>query len=177
MAAFTVIDHTELSGTTTSWSKASIPATYDHLLLVASVRGAGAGTSTAVNTNLGNGSVDTGANYSSTYLMAASATPLSGRFTSDTEIFGAYAPEASVTADTFATIKIWVPNYANTANFKQVLLSCAMENASTGTATWRRIQSAGLWQSTSAVTDLQLSEPASGFVQYSTFTLYGVTGA
>ena len=36
--AYTVIDHTELSGTTASWSKTSIPSSYDHLYLVWSAR-------------------------------------------------------------------------------------------------------------------------------------------
>ena len=39
MAAFTVIDHDEATGDITDWSKASIPSSYDHLLIVASTRG------------------------------------------------------------------------------------------------------------------------------------------
>ncbi len=84
---------------------------------------------------------------------------------------------ASTLADTFGTVKIWIPNYANTANFKQVIIEAAMENNSTTNSQWYLAQVAGLWSSTSAITNIELSEPNAGMAQYSTFTLYGVSGA
>ena len=38
MAAFTVIDHTELGASASSWTKTSIPSSYDHLYLEFSAR-------------------------------------------------------------------------------------------------------------------------------------------
>ena len=176
MPAFTVIDHTELTGTTTSWAEASIPASYDHLLLEASIRGTQAAYFNNLWIRVGNGSLDTGANYSSTYIHANGSTT-SGRATAQTKWAYQYIGSASTLADTFGTVKIWIPNYANTTDYKQVIIQTAVENNSTTTAQWFLAQVAGLWNSTSAITDIELSEPNVGMVQYSTFTLYGVTGA
>ena len=73
---------------------------------------------------------------------------------------------------------VWIPNYANTANFKQTLHQWAQENDSATDYEWFIGFIAGLWQDTSAVDQITLT-PLDGdnFVQYSTFTLYGVTGA
>ena len=178
MAAFTVIDHTELTGTTTSWAEASIPASYDHLLLEASIRGTQAAYFNNLWIRVGNGSLDTGANYSSTSLTTLNSSgPVSSRASGQTKWAYQYIGSASTLADTFGTLKIWIPNYSNTANFKQAIIQTAVENNSTTAAQWNLTQNAVLWSSTSAITDIEVSEPNVGMVQYSTFTLYGVTGA
>ena len=89
-----------------------------------------------------------------------------------------YLPAASSTADTFGSGTLWIPHYANTANFKQVLIQAACEGATTTDYQWGLALAAGLWSSTAAVNQITLG-PLTGtnFVQYSTFTLYGVTGA
>jgi hypothetical protein len=176
MAAFTVIDHTELGAAAASWSKTSIPSSYDHLLLKVSAR-----TDTAAH--LGNLMLrfnsDTGTNYSQTLLYANTSTPASARSTGLTSIY--YGPTvggASILADTFGAIKIWIPNYANTANFKQASIDGVIENNSTTNAQWNLHVAAGLWSSTAAINAVSLTDLAGGnLVQYSTFTLYGVTGA
>jgi len=178
MAAFTVIDHTELTGTTVAWAEASISASYDHLLLEASIRGGEASYWNNLWIRVGNGSLDTGANYSSTSLTTVnSGSPVSTRASGQTKWAYQYIGSASTLADTFGTLKIWIPNYANTANFKQAIIQTAVENNSTTGAQWNLTQNAVLWSSTSAITDIEVSEPNVGMVQYSTFTLYGVTGA
>ena len=178
MAAFTVIDHTELTGTTTAWAEASISASYDHLLLMASIRGANSAYWNNLWIRVGNGSLDTGANYSTTSLTTVnSGSPVSSRATGQTKWAYQYIAAATVLADTFSTLKIWIPNYANTDNFKQAIIQTAVENNSTTGSQWNLTQNAVLWSSTSAITDIEVSEPNSGMVQYSTFTLYGITGA
>ena len=176
MAAFTVIDHTELTGNATSYDKTSIPSSYDHLYLVISTR-----TDDVVYFDqLGlrfNG--DTGTNYSWTVMNAGTSTPSSSRGSSDTSIEYLYgATGTSALADTFGTMTMWIPNYANTANFKQTASRWAQENNSTTDWQWFVGVHAGLWASTAAVNQITLT-PLDGdnFVQYSTFTLYGVTGA
>ena len=80
-------------------------------------------------------------------------------------------------ADTFSTLKIWIPNYSNAANFKQDIIQTAVENNVTNGAQWYLSQTAGLWADQEAITDIGVSEPNSGMIQYSSFTLYGITGA
>ena len=175
MAAFTVIDHTELSGNAASYDVTSIPSSYDHLYLTTSTRTDDVVYSDQLGLRF-NG--DTGTNYSWTRLTTGTSTPYSSRGDTDTSIEGLYTPGSSADANTFGTMTMWIPNYANTANFKQTASRWAQENNSTTDWQWFVGVHAGLWASTAAVNQITLT-PLDGdnFVQYSTFTLYGVSGA
>lgn len=174
-ASFTVIGHTELGAAAASWTKNSIPSTYDHLYLVMSTRSA----SGAYWTNLYyNFNGDTGTNYSETNLYANSNGTVR-TYSANTGAFieySAYSVAGGSLANTFSTTTVWIPNYANTANFKPMLSMTAGENASTTNSQWIVMTGAALWQSTAAVNQITLV-PNADFLQYSTFTLYGVTGA
>ena len=179
MAAFTVIDHTELTGATASWSETSISSSYDHLLIVASIRSSKSSAYDKVGLQMGNGSLDTGTDYSMTNLQAfntASGAPTSSRIATgvwdDLELI--YIPADSATADTFGTVKIWIPNYTS-SNFKQAIMTSTAPNAST--SSWGIMITAGLWSSTDAVDCVGIKETGDDLMEYSTFTLYGVTGA
>ena len=175
MAAFTVIDHDELTGDAASWTSSTIASSYDHLLVKVSARQDGSYHYVNAYITL-NG--DTGSNYSHTSLRTDSAAVESNRNTSQGNIHYCQTPAASATADTFGTMTIWIPHYANTANFKQMVASSAAENASTTDSQWWLNQTAGLWHSTAAVTSITVDAYSTdNFVQYSTFTLYGITGA
>lgn len=176
MPVFTVIDHTELSGNAASYNVTSIPSSYDHLYLVISTR-----TDDVVYWDqLGlrfNG--DTGANYSHVRLNAGSDTPTGGYGLGTTSIQYLYgATGSSALASTFGTMTTWIPNYSSTVGFTQTLHDWAAENNSGTNWQWFIGMISGLWQDTSAVDQITLT-PLDGddFVQYSTFTLYGVTGA
>ena len=175
MAAFTVIDHTELGAAASSWDVTSIPSSYDHLLVKVSARQDGAYHYVNVYITL-NG--DTGNNYSHTTIRADSATIETNQNASRANIHYCMTPAASATADTFGAMTIYIPHYANTANFKQMIASSAAENASATDSEWWLNQTAGLWSDTSAVDQITIDAYSTDdFVQYSTFTLYGVTGA
>ena len=179
MAAFTVIDHTELGAAASSWDVTSIPTdgTYDHLMLKVSAR---TDRTTAYYDEMDiTLNADTGSNYSSTTLYAGSATPASTRNSSQAS--GAFfdCTSGNTLADTFSANTLWIPHYANTANYKQVLHESAVENDSTTDTRWYVLVTAMLWSATPAAVDQITLTPEAGddFVQYSTFTLYGVTGA
>jgi hypothetical protein len=180
MAAFTVIDHQELTGTTAYWDYGAITpiptdGTYDHLMLKVSARQDGAYDYVNVYITL-NG--DTGNNYSHTTIRTDSTTVESNRNTSRANIHYCMTPAASATANTFGAMTIWIPHYANTANFKQMIASSAVENDSTTNSEWWLNQTAGLWSSQSAVDQITVDAYSTDdFVQYSTFTLYGIKGA
>ena len=178
MAVFTVIDHTELTGTTVAWAEASISSSYDHLLLMASIRGAESTWWNNLWIRVGNGSLDTGANYTYTNLTNVnSSDPISGRATGQTKWAGQYIGSGSTIGNMFGTVEIWIPNYANTDNFKQAIIKAYTGTTSTTTTESNMTLVAAMWNSTSAITDLELSEPNVGMAQYSSFTLYGVKGA
>jgi hypothetical protein len=175
MAAFTVIDHTELGAAAASWTEGSIPSSYDHLCLKISART----DQVAVIAGMGMKFNSATTNYSETRLTASSATPASSRKTGES-IFRAWgnACGANALADTFSTTTVWIPNYANTANYKPFMSQSAVENNSTTNDNWYLMLGAGLWSDTAAISQIDISLiSGDDFVQYSTFTLYGVTGA
>jgi hypothetical protein len=78
---------------------------------------------------------------------------------------------ASDTANTFSNIEVMIPNYL-LANYKSYSIDSVNENNATG-ATAALI--AGLWSDTSSITSVTLYCGASrNYVQYSTFSLYGL---
>lgn len=81
-------------------------------------------------------------------------------------------PAGLATASTFSNVEIYIPNYISSIN-KSFSSDFAMEN---NAAPCDMGMTAGLWSSTAAITDLGFDCSTSGlnFVQYSTFTLYGI---
>lgn len=190
MAAFTVIDHQELgasewapSGSTTvsSWTKSSIPSTYDHLLILCSTRMAG---STYMGEgNLAFNGVMTASEYSLTrlgaYEASGSSTVWSARNTSSANgITADLAIGVDQTADYYTSTKIWVPNYAGTVGNKQVLIQTAAPSNVNTDYYWTLRLHAGLWApSTPAAIHTCTLTGSSDYAQYTTITLYGVKGA
>ena len=131
MAVYTVIDHTEIgTGGVAYWEETGISASYDHLLIKASLRMEGA---SYVNTNYIVLNADTGTNYSGTALYSESAAVNSVRQTGASQTQWMWSTGASALADTFSVNTVLIPNYANTANFKQLLISSRASNSSTTT--------------------------------------------
>ena len=176
MAAFTVIDHTELTGTTAYWEETGISSSYDHLMLVTSLRGDRSGFEWG-NTLLTLNSTAGGSAYSETRLYAQTATPVSNRDSSRANYTSLITSEADALADTFASTVLWIPHYANTANYKSILSRSVASTDSGTDDEWQVRIGAGLYASTAAISAIRIDGNASDFVQYSTFTLYGVTGA
>lgn len=80
-----------------------------------------------------------------------------------------YVNPSTFTASTFANTEIYIPNYTSSNN-KSVSIDAVTEN--NATLAYAALF-AGLWSNTAAITSIQLVA-VSGFVQYSTATLYGV---
>jgi len=78
---------------------------------------------------------------------------------------------ANSTANTFSNIEVYIPNYTS-SNYK----SWSADSVSENNATTAYAQlTAGLWSSTAAITSITFTAEASAsFVQYSTFSLYGL---
>ena len=177
MAAWTHIAHDSLSLPASSVTWSSISGSYDHLCIKISARSDSSDTyGGEVRVTL-NG--DTGSNYSGTILWAYQSTPQSTRASSAAYMNYSYVSNASQAANTFGSATYWIPHYSNTANFKQMISRSAAEDASTTDLDWILAMEAGLWSATpAAVDEITLTAGAADdFVQYSTFDLYGITGA
>ncbi len=176
MAAWTHIDHTSLDLPAAMVTWTGISGSYDHLLIKISGRSAyTTGEYDYVKCEFNNDT--TASNYSYTQLWSESATPDSG---SGSLPFAGYVSSDSALADTFGTNQIWIPHYSNAVNFKQCLVQSAAENTSTTDTEWIVDQTALLWHATpAAITeiDLTLGYGSDDWMAYSTFSLYGITGA
>jgi len=180
MAVWNVIDHEELTGTTAYWEKTSISQSYEHLYLVASVR---CDEAAYLDTSYIQLNGETSHKYSSIALTDDGSPNLQ----SNAQITGSNTWQQAwvdlrftantATANTFGVVTMLIPNYTNTSNKKQVLMTSVAENKNTGNGAWGLRMLAGLFHSTSAITSVKL-RPYGGlndWMQYSTFTLYGVS--
>ena len=150
----------------------SISGAYTDLVLV--MNGAMSRTGAAFFMRVGNGSIDSGSNYSETELYGTGSAAGSARRTSQTEwnIFSNVGSSTTVGENTFI---IQLMNYSNTTTNKTALGRATNGSSSSypGTAA-----AAFLWRSTSAINTIRLLRNSTDtFVTGSTFTLYGVKSA
>ena len=92
--------------------------------------------------------------------------------TTDTNIWAGLTTGNTATASTFGNSEIYIPNYTS-SNFKS--MSIDEVNETNGTTAFA-IMVAGLWSATAAISSIGFaSSTGSTFMQYSTFSLYGVS--
>jgi len=180
MACWNIIDHNEFSSGANSYTKSSIPSSYDHLCFIASIRTDASGVYTDYcEFYLNNDS--TTSKYSQIYMNSGTGSMASSKTTSASATLG-YGGEvcgASALADTFSTVKMWIPNYADTSNYKQILGQIATPNNDSTNYRWNLYLSSGLFLDTSAIDQFtyMVYGGSDNMVQYSSFTLYGINGA
>ena len=178
MAVWTHIAHDSLSlpASSVTWSSIPTDGTYDHLMIKASIR--------SVQTNTYFDSIQMRFNgvstnvYSDTLLYAQTTAPASSRNGARSDLTGAWWPAADATADTFGCLTVWVPNYADSSNYKQVIMSSTGATATNSDDDWRIGISAGLYAETTAISSVEIkSGYGADHAEFSTFTLYGIKGA
>ena len=164
------IASTTLSSTVSDFTFTSIPGTYTDLILVLALSEASGNVRGGV-IQVGNGSVDTGTNYSGTYLHGSGSAASSARLSSQSNLrIGRYM---NVNGRLLVTAHFM--SYANTNVFKTVLCSLANQADSSDPSVAREV---GLWRSTSAITDIKVfcGSPAT-LASGSVLSLYGVKAA
>lgn len=77
---------------------------------------------------------------------------------------------STATASTFASIDLYIPNYAGSNNKSYSVDAVTENNGSTAYA----YLAAGLWSDTTAISGITLTPNAGSFAQYSSATLYGI---
>jgi hypothetical protein len=156
---------TTLTGSQATITFSSIPATYTHLQL----RVFGKATASAYLKVTFNGA---STNFDSHYLDGNGASVSAG-FDAATTFISNYGAIANTTANVFGTVIIDLLDYANTNKYKTYRsLSGTDYNGSGGVDL-----TSGLWQSTSAISQIDLNLNTGSFAQYSSFALYGIKGA
>jgi hypothetical protein len=162
-STYTPIATQTLGSAAASVTFSSIPSTYTDLILIAN--NSSASNQDALVLKVGNGSVDTGSNYSTTFVYGTGSGTGSSRTSSATNIF--WGRSSSVmNANT-----LHLMNYSNTSTYKTVL---SRGNAADAIA----IAYVGLWRSTSAINIITIGTEVGGNISAgSTFTLYGIAAA
>lgn len=144
----------------------SISSTYTDLCLEYSTRTSAAGAVGAVISLAYNGSTS---NFSAKYLEADGTNK--GSYSSPAN-FGGVSNTTAMTASTFSSGSIYIPNYAG-SNYKSYSIESVTEQNATG-ALIEMI--AGLWSVSTAINQITLTTSGT-FQQYSTAYLYGVKNA
>jgi len=150
----------------------SIPQTgYTDLVIKMSMRTNRAGTFDYATINFNNSS----ANYT-LRLLEGDGAGGSGAVSYTQATFGVNlvgrADGATATTNTFSNVEMYIPNYTS-SNFKSISVDSVQEDNS---ATAYAGIFAGLWSQTAAITSLSITNgTGNSYVQYSTFSLYGVS--
>ena len=144
----------------------SIPGTYTDLVLVMNIGTTANGNDLFMN--IGNGSVDTGSNYSYTVLGGNGTSALSARQSNQTRLNINYATNTSSAIS--GNLILNFMNYSNTTTNKTMLIRA--NNSNYGVDAF-----AGLWRSTSAINIMTITAGTSTFLANSTFSLYGIAAA
>lgn len=149
----------------------SIPADYTHLQIRVMTQDTRNTPVNRLSIRVGNGSIDTGSNYSYHYMQGnGSATEVSAD-TSVARIPAGYSNSATTLSSTYG-VGIWdILDYANTNKKKTVRILSGCDLNGSGEVGF----ASGGWYNTAAIDTIQFfSNNAGNLSQYSTFSLYGV---
>jgi hypothetical protein len=165
-ATYTPIASITLGAAAASVTFSSIPQTYTDLVCIVNAKSSDSIDN--LDGRVGNGTIDSGSNYSRTYITGDGSSAISGRTSGAAFMRFTYTGYVSSTQTGNQIIHIM--NYANTTTNK-TLISRA-NNAAYSTDMF-----INLWRSTAAINTFQLYTSGNGFVSGSTFNLYGILGA
>ena len=176
MAVIEAIATTYLEADAASVTFSSIPQTYEHLQLRVSVRSNAAANSWArLYVQLGDGSVDTGSNYSHHSMMGdTSSTSVnygSGEVNVDYKQMVDTVGGSPSTG--YGNIVLDLMDYVNTN--KNTTMAGVFGTASSDSPVVGF--GSGLWDNTAAVDTIKLAPSAGSFSRGSEFTLYGLNSA
>lgn len=152
----------------------SIPSTFKHLQIRGITR-LGSST-TGTNDIFIRFNSDTASNYSQHALFGTGASASSNGSASTTSAYAtrATSPRAGSTANAFGVFVVDILDYADTNKYKTVR---GLGGADTNDTNGLISLASGNWRSTSAVTQIDLTDELGyNFVQYSHFALYGIKG-
>jgi len=165
-STYTPLATSTLGSTAASVTFSSISGAYTDLVLVVRAK---VGASSANNyLTIGNGTVDTGANYSRTRFSGDGSSALSAR---NTNASGAYLDAYGDTDSTeFNSVQFaHIMNYSNTTTYKTIL--CRANRASLGVDAI-----VNLWRSTAAINIITVNSSGT-YAVGSTFQLFGILAA
>ena len=163
------------AGGTTNFEFTSIPATYNHLQLACNMKTDSPSAALSVDVQIGNSSVDTGSNYSFSYMAGQSNTAeISAAAVSQTYLrhYDFTYGQGALFYEMFGYMTVLIADYANTTkNTSMQLIGGGLG----GSDSKVQIQN-NTWDSTVAVTNIKVMtmNVASQFMSGTEMTLYGI---
>lgn len=163
---------TVTANTTSTVTFSNIPSTYQHLQIRAIARGVFNGTFSNMNLRVGNGSVDTGSNYTYHRLIGnGTSATADGAANQTAGLFGIAGTDAG--ANTFYVSVVDILDYDNTNKFKTIRSLSGIDNNGNGTIYLQSF----LWRSSSAITTIELTLGGAATINTNShFALYGIKG-
>jgi hypothetical protein len=157
-----------VSGATgTNLDFTNIPQTFKHLQLRGYVK---LSTSAQINLRVGNGSFDTGSNYSYHFFYWTGASTASNNATTQDKGYIGYYQSANSMWGSFI---LDIPDYQNTNKYKSMMSQQTSVHSGDGIL----MLNSSNWRSTSAINQIRVySADGVDFVQNSTVALYGIGG-
>lgn len=160
------IASTTLSAGTATVTFSSIPQTYTDLILVVNAKSVDSIDN--LDARVGNGTVDSGSNYSRTDLTGDGSAASSHRASNQTVARFTYSGYIGSTGNGNQIIHFM--NYSNTSTYKTMINRA-------NNAGYNVEMLVNLWRSTSAINIITLQTTGSGFASGSIFVLYGIKAA
>lgn len=161
---YSTVATTTLGSATPSYTFTSVPTTYTDIILIGDL----APGATNFDIRVGNGSADSGTNYSSTRLFGNGTSATSdGQSNNSTGLMG----NVDNSTTNQSNLIMHLQNYSNTSTFKTAIIR------------WNRVESyvlsiVGLWRSTSAINTIQIRSTSGQNIPAGTvLTLYGISAA
>jgi hypothetical protein len=171
------------SGQTFSFS--NIPQTFTHLQLRAISRvSLGSYTFSGYSMRVGNGSVDTGSNYSNHRIYTSGNNSIfADAGANSSTLDGPFFTANNAIASNVAVTIMDILDYNNTSKYKTFRMITGFENNNSGDSGWTANATAGInfssgaWRSTSAIDTISFSMGGSAQNSVQHFALYGIKGA
>jgi hypothetical protein len=168
-STYTPIATVALGSAAGSYTFSSIPSTYTDLVLISNCSFASNGVRYST-VRVGNGTVDTGTNYSDTYYDTYPGSPNSGNNANNVYGLFSYSSSSGLSTNQFQNAIANFMNYSNT-NINKTILNRNMSAADM--VSYYVVQ----WRSTTAINRIEITAGGANFAAGSTFTLYGITAA
>ena len=174
--AFESIATITLTSTVLNNDFTGIPQTYKHLQLRVIGRVDDTGTNAGpLKIRVGNGSIDTGANYTRHSLLGTGSAASSNASVSQTNVsLRDTLPENSALADAFGVAIIDIHDYSSTTKNKTIRAFHGNDRNAAGAG--NIYLTSGLWINTNAINQIRLDSDGSGLKAGTVISLYGIKG-
>lgn len=163
---YVALKTTTVASATASVTIDTIPQGYTDLVLV--VNGGLTTNNQSFRFQVGNGTIDTGNNYSYTYIAGNGSSASSSR-ASNTSGFNAYHAAGQSDSNLKNNVIVHFQNYSNTTTFKTIL--------NRGNTDLETAATVALWRSTSAIDRILIGTTNGNIQAGTTISVYGVSNA